>query len=619
MVVYDAEGLVTYANDAFVGAYGWSFEELAKKRIGFVPLDQEEKSAQAWRETLATGRAQFETRRLTKGGNLIDVDIRATSLHGPGGEFTGSVVIHRNVTERKKAELALARSEEQYRKTLESMPVAVWIANAQGRLEYANQAAVRLFRAQSAADLVGRDYLELVIPEERRASGARIRRMREGGGGVPSRRHHILALDGSVVEVESMGSSFDFQGHQVMQGVAQGMSERNRVEMEKAALEAQLRQAQKMEAVGTLAGGVAHDFNNILAAIMGYSELALDSMRVGADCREEIGQVIAAAERARALVRQILTFSRRLEVQARPLDLNRRLGQILDLLNHTLPKMVDIEAQFEEGLKPINADPNQIEQVVLNLASNANDAMPGGGRLLISTKSVVLDQDDCQKRVGLEPGEYALLIVSDTGQGIDEATRAQIFDPFFTTKGPGKGTGLGLSTVYGIVKGHNGYIECESSSGRGTAFKIYFPTLSVSVKEDVEPSAAGALGQSKGETILMADDEQPIRHMVSEILKRKGYKVLTAKNGEEALEIYREKGDEIDLTLLDLGMPGMGGQRCAQSILAGSPQAKILIASGYSSENQVQQCMEQGASGFVAKPYRTADLIRAIRGALDSA
>jgi CheY-like chemotaxis protein len=372
-----------------------------------------------------------------------------------------------------------------------------------------------------------------------------------------------------------------------------------------------------MEAVGTLAGGIAHDFNNILGAVIGYTELAQELAQDGDANGEELEQVLLAAERARDLVRQILTFSRKAEADLRPVSLNRAVREALKLLEPTLPKMIDIQARLAEDLRLVNADPTQVDQVLLNLAANAADAMPEGGRLTIETSNVVLGEEHRRRHPEASPGGYVMLSVADTGHGMDKQTAARIFDPFYTTKEVGKGTGLGLATVYGIVKAHNGYIYCASQPGQGTTFEMFLPVLHAAgpAEAGLDEPAGGPPGGS--ETILLVDDEQALRTLGARALESRGYRVLTADNGEQALEIYRAQTGEVDLVIMDLGMPGMGGRKAMRSILDLNPRVKVVIASGYSPDAQVKDALEAGAAGYVAEPFRKADLLATVRGVLD--
>ncbi|MEW5913016.1 MAG: response regulator [Thermodesulfobacteriota bacterium] len=414
-------------------------------------------------------------------------------------------------------------------------------------------------------------------------------------------------------------SRIQHQGRPHLLLLVSDISRRKRAEQDKAHLEEQLRQAQKMEAVGTLAGGVAHDFNNILTAIIGYSELALAANQRRQDCAAELGGLIKAARQASGLVRQILTFSRKLEPELKPLDLNQEIGQTLEVLKHTLPATVTVETRLQPELPPVNADATQIGLALLNLASNAADAMPAGGRLLLATRSVELDADYCIRHLEARPGPHVMLEVSDNGQGMDRETQEHIFEPFFTTKEPGRGTGLGLATVYGVIKSHGGHILCHSQPGQGTTFQIFLPVGSApALPPSASPAApAGQAALGGQETILVVDDEIPLRELSQRLLAAAGYTVLSAASGEEALALYRQQPGRIGLVLLDLNMPGMGGFKCLREMLALDPGAKVLVASGYAADGQAKAVLEAGAAGFVAKPFRWRDLLAQVRQVLD--
>ena len=387
------------------------------------------------------------------------------------------------------------------------------------------------------------------------------------------------------------------------------ISERKRAESEKDRLEEQLRQAQKMEAIGTLAGGIAHDFNNILGAIYGYSEVALQAAKDERDNAAELMGILKAAQRAKGLVSQILTFSRKVEVELESLDLNRQIESAVDMLGRTLTKMIRIETKLADDLRPVKANATQMEQIILNLATNAQDAMPEGGVLSIETQQLDLDEEYCKQHLGVSAGFYVLLQVSDTGQGMDESTREHIFEPFYTTKGVGKGTGLGLSTVYGIVKNHGGHISCYSDPGLGTTFKIFLPTVGDEIRENAKPEQWPA-GDLKGSgRVLLVDDEEILRELGARILAMAGYAVETAASGEEALLAVEGAYQDFDLIIMDLGMPGMGGLKALEAIMKLHPAAKVIIASGYSASGQVKAVLKSGAAGYVAKPFRSVDIL----------
>ena len=390
----------------------------------------------------------------------------------------------------------------------------------------------------------------------------------------------------------------------------------NRDVTQEVALEAQLFQAQKMEAVGTLAGGIAHDFNNLLQVIQGYTEVLQNEVGRNKSRTEALRKIHRSAKRGADLTRQLLTFSRKVQSERRPLDLNREVEQVKRLLERTIPKMIEIELYLSESPAVVSADPIQIEQAIMNLAVNAKDAMPEGGKIVIETERVRLDQQFCKSHLGAQPGEYVLLSISDTGHGIDQEILEHVFEPFYTTKDVGRGTGLGLAMVYGIVKNHEGYILCYSEVSTGTTFKIYLPAMEQSGQSE-KPVEAEDLFKGGDETILVVDDEEYIRELVVELLTDAGYKVLTATDGEGALKLYGKKQRNIDLIILDLVIPGMGGKKCYEEILKVNPRAKILIVSGYSANGPGKDAIEAGAKAFVGKPFDVSHLLETIREILD--
>jgi CheY-like chemotaxis protein len=299
------------------------------------------------------------------------------------------------------------------------------------------------------------------------------------------------------------------------------------------------------------------------------------------------------------------------------MDLNAEIVRTVKMLERTIPKMISIDMHLASDLAIINGDANQLEQVLMNLGANARDAMPGGGNLIIETSNVHWNDDDCQDGSKSVPGRYARLTVTDTGEGMDAETINHIFEPFFTTKGAGEGTGLGLSTVHGIVKSHGGYIECHSQPGQGASFEIYLPESKADESTLADTIKCGVDVRGGDETILVVDDEKALLEISEDILREYGYNVITADSGEKLLDIYRRAGPSIDLIILDLGMPGMGGRDCLDELLKIDPLAKVLIASGYSAEDQVKQCLAKGAGGFISKPYRLNDMLIKIRQTLD--
>jgi len=395
------------------------------------------------------------------------------------------------------------------------------------------------------------------------------------------------------------------------------IEERTLAEEEKEKLATQLLHAQKMEAVGTLAGGIAHDFNNLLQVISGYVQLLLMKKEIKDTNRLYLNQIDKSAQKAAELTKQLLIFGRKVESKLIPLSLNQEIIEISKLFQRTISKMIDIELDLAENLKLINADLAQLEQIIMNLGLNARDAMPDGGKLTFETKNVVLDEAYCRTHIDVIPGEYVELKISDTGHGIDKKILERIFEPFFTTKEAGKGTGLGLAIVYGLVENHKGHIMCYSEPGQGTIFKIYFPALLIDeIEQELEPEEEAAI-RGGHETVLIVDDEEGLSNQGRDMLNKCGYTAITAKSGEMAIKIYKKEKDRIDLVILDIGMPGMGGYKCMEQLFKVNPEIKVIIASGYATSDRVEKILKSGAADFIDKPYRITDMLNKVREVLD--
>ena len=541
-----------------------------------------------------------------KGG--LHLWLKASPLYDSSGNVVGAIESIRDVTARKRAEEALRESEERYRQLFEMESDAIFLVdNARGAILEVNASASGLY-GYSREEMLRMKNTDLSAEPEETVAATRQRRPR-----VPIRYHR--KKDGTAFPVEITARHFNSRGREVHVAAIRDISFRMEVEEEKRRLQAQLLQAQKMEAIGTLAGGLAHDFNNLLQAVQGYAELVLLRPKQDEPRSRELHEIIRAAKRGAELTRQLLTFSRKVESKPQPMELNRRVEQVKELLARTIPKMIEIELRLADDLKMINADSTQIEQVLMNLAVNAKDAMPEGGRLFVETRNVSLDKAYCDTHLGARPGDYVLLMVSDTGYGMDQETLEHIFEPFFTTKGVGRGTGLGLAMVYGIVKSHNGYITCYSEVGHGTTFKIYLPT--VEEAPEVPRDRVERLPEGGTETILLVDDEESVRQLGKEMLETVGYRVLIASDGEEAMGLCTQRMGDIHLVILDLIMPGIGGKSCLEALLRLDPRVKVLIASGYSVNGRLEETLRSGARAFISKPYELRDLLKRVRDILD--
>ncbi len=400
-------------------------------------------------------------------------------------------------------------------------------------------------------------------------------------------------------------------------GMIMDITEQKRAREEREKLQSQLYQAQKMESIGTLTGGISHDFNNLLQAMSGNIELLLANKSQDHPEVNRLRTVEKLLSRSAGLIRQLLTFSRKAEPVRQLLDLNQEILSAVKILERTIPKMVRIEVHTRDHIRLVHADSVQIEQILLNLGINAADAMPGGGRLTFETRNIDLDEQFSRTHPRTSPGKYVLLMVSDTGRGMDKTTQNHIFDPFFTTKDRGKGTGLGLATVYGIVKSHGGHITCYSEIGQGTTFKIYLPAAKQEQEDETRKEPPATVSVKGTETILVVDDDQEILEVTAEGLNDWGYQVLGAASGEQALEIYQQNTSRIDLVLMDLNMPGMGGYRSMQRMMDINPQVRVLITTGYSI-TQAAQPGKPGAAGIICKPFQLKELMLKIREILDS-
>ncbi|MFH1116506.1 MAG: PAS domain S-box protein [Pseudomonadota bacterium] len=594
-------------NPAAEKMLGWSAEEVMGRLLPSVPADSLEEF-RGFRERIRSGKTLdgVEVRRARRDGTPIDYSIYASPLHDPDGRITGNVCVLVDVTERKRTEELLRQSEEKYRTLFEESIDGVHSVLRDGEITDANASFCGLF-GYTKEEMIGKDIRELYVnPADRQ----RFLKEMEKRGFVKDFEVKLRKKDGKEVHCllsssVHLGKDGSIIGYR---GILRDLTLRK-------ALQRQLLQAQKMESIGTLAGGIAHDFNNLLQVILGYSDMLLFDKKPTDPDYEGLHAIRQAGRDGGELAKRILAFSRRLEPDTRPVNLNNEITRVQKMLERTIPKMIRIEILLADHLMTVNADPGQLEQVLLNLAVNARDAMPDGGRLTIETSNVTLDEDYSRTHLDVEPGEYVLLTLSDTGHGMDREVMGHIFEPFFTTKVPGEGTGLGLAMVFGIVKSHKGHIICYSEPGAGTTFKIYLPAVVGKIEHDV--AATRHLPGFGTETILLVDDEKSIRKFGEQLLRKAGYTVLTATNGIEALEVYRSNQDRIALVLLDLMMPQMGGKHCLEELLKINPRVKVVIASGYSANGPMKDALASGAEGFVNKPFEVKDLLQVVRRTLD--
>jgi PAS domain S-box-containing protein len=501
------------------------------------------------------------------------------------------------------------RSEERYRDLVENAHDIIYSQDLQGNYTSMNQAGAQI-TGYTHEEALALNVSQTVAPEYL----AKTREMltaKLAGERVTAYEMEILAKDGHRITVEANTKLVYHDGIAVgIQGIARDVTERKQ-------LEEQLRQSQKMEAIGQLAGGVAHDFNNLLTAINGYSSLALQRLEDNHPIRSYLEEVKKAGDRAANLTRQLLAFGRKQILQPLAINLNDVVTDMNKMLQRLIGEDIRLTAKLDPALKRIKADPGQVEQVLVNLVVNARDAMPQGGQLTIETAMVELDSAYAGKHIGFVPGKYVMLAVSDNGTGMSDDTRARIFDPFFTTKEKGKGTGLGLSTVYGIIKQSGGNIWVYSELNHGTTFKVYLPQLATATNK-TEPEVVELAPSGGCETILLVEDEDVVRGLARKILEQSGYKVMAASRGAEAIRLCQQRTESIDLLLTDVVMPETSGKEVADRVTELLPGLRVLFMSGYTDEAIVHHGVLDSNVEFIQKPFTPAALVRRVREVLDA-
>lgn len=553
---------------------------------------------------LATGQPARGDREECRLGKTFE--ITTTPLRDSWGTLAGCVQVMRDVTARRHAESALRDSEQRYRTLFESNPNPMWIYDRETLAFLAvNDAAVHHY-GYSRDDFGRMTIRDIRPPSEVEALRAHLEAGHSSYSSAKIWKHR--QKDGTVIDVEISSHALDWLGRPAKMVLALDVTESRQ-------LEEQLQRSQKMEAVGRLAGGVAHDFNNLLGVILGYSDLALQTHAHEEKLAGQISEIRKASQRAADLTRQLLAFSRQQVLEPRVLDLNAVVHDFEKMLRRLIGEDIDLRTALHPNLGRVKADPGQLEQVLMNLAVNARDAMPHGGRLTIETANVELDQQYTAHHYPVVPGRYVLLAVSDTGTGMDETVRAKIFEPFFTTKEKGKGTGLGLPTVYGIVKQSGGYVWVYSEPGAGATFKIYLP---LAQGEPELPAHAEAPVGRGNETILLVEDEEALRRLTRQILESYGYTVLEAENAPRALELANAHAGPLHLLLTDVVMPGMSGRQLATELSGVHPEARVLYVSGYTDNAIVHHGVLRDGVAFLQKPYTQSSLARKVREVLQN-
>jgi PAS domain S-box-containing protein len=611
--ITDPSGAIQYVNHRFTETTGYSAAEVLGKnpRILKSGLTPPSYYQALWRTILAgnTWRSEVQNRR--KSGELYWDAVVISPIRNTRGEITHFLAIQEDVTARKLSEEALRGSERRLRTLFETVNLVVLGLDAHGRVDYVNPYLLAL-TGYAPNEVTGRDWIQTFIPEAQRP------RM-EGVFHELIERESHSHYQNPIVTKEGAERMISWHNTVVRdeRGRATGTLSIGEDITEQRKLEAQLLQAQKMEAVGRLAGGVAHDFNNILTAVFGYLDLVTEELPPESPARDDVSELRTVALRAAGLTRQLLAFSRQQVLQPVVLNLNDVVENLQKMLGRLIGEDVALETVLAGDLSNVRADPGQIEQVILNLAVNARDAMPTGGRLTIETANVTLGEGYVDRHKPAVPGRYVMLAVTDSGTGMDEATMARIFEPFFTTKEKGKGTGLGLATVYGIVKQSGGYIWAYSEVGHGTTFKIYLPEVDQPV-EPVGPPREPSERLTGTETILLAEDDDLLRPLARELLAKLGYQVIDARHADEALDLAARHDGPIHLLLSDVVMPGESGLQLARRLHELRPEVRVLYISGYTDDAVVRHGLLDPGLNFLQKPFTPEALARRVRDVLDA-
>ncbi len=611
------------ANDRALSLLGYSRDELLRMKVRELrdPATLGD-YADRVREQRAEGAARFETRFLCRDGSRLAVEVSIRVFHLDGQPYYQAAI--RDVTERRRLEEALRASEERLRAIIKTEPECVKVIAPDGTLVEMNPSGLAMLEADSLAAAQAVSLIEFVDPEYRPAFVALFKTVMGGGSG--RLQFDVTGLRGSHRTLETNAVPLrDADGRITgLLGVTRDITERVRAETalrqsitEQRRLEEQLAQAQKLESIGRLAGGIAHDFNNLLVAILGNVEFLEEGIRSGQARVEDLQDIRAAGERARDLTAQLLAVARRQVIAPRQLDVVQLVREAEKLLSRVMREDVAMEVILPDGLWPIQGDGGQLQQVILNLAVNARDAMPKGGRFTLEAANVELDDRWAASHSGAAAGPHVLLRFSDTGEGMTDLVKAHLFEPFFTTKPVGHGTGLGLATVYGIVKQSAGFIEWESEPGAGTTFRIYFPRAARGGAAAVPPLARPTFRGT--ETVLVVEDEPAVREIAMRSLSGAGYKVLAAGGGPQALKLLASLDEPLHLLLTDVVMPEVSGKMVAEAASRLQPSTRVLYMSGYANDAIAHHGVLEPGLELLTKPFTPSGLLAKVRAVLDLA
>lgn len=607
-VYVNMDGMILESNDTYKKMLGYNDEEL--KYLGYADItpekwhDIEKKIIKG--QVLTRGFSDiYEKEYRRKNGSIFPVELHTFLIKNKQGKNDGMWTIVRDITNRKQAEQKLKKAAEKWQTTFNSTSDQFLVINKDYQITNANLAASR-FLNLPMEKIVGHHCYEVMHGTDCPPPECPLIKLQQS---LKHEEAEINLAPHNILVQETVDPVFDGNGE--LQGIVHII----RDVTERKKLEAQLHQAQKMELIGRLAGGVAHDYNNMLSVIIGYVELALEKAAPGSALHDDLQEILSAAKRTTSITRQLLTFARKQTIMPQVLDLNETISGMTRMLQRLIGENIDLAWLPAPNIWPVKIDPSQIDQLLANLCINARDAITGVGKVYIETGTAVIDSKYSISQANLLPGDYVLLLVSDNGCGMEREVLDNIFEPFFTTKEPGKGTGLGLSTVYGIVQQHNGFINVYSEPGKGTTFRIYLPRH-IGETADSENQNNEKIWPGRGETILVAEDDEPILRMIGKILENLGYTVLTANSPADAVKIARGRTERIDLLLSDIIMPGMNGRDLAERIVAVHPQIKCLFMSGYAANIIESQGGLQDGIRLIQKPFSVRRLAAEVRNTL---
>jgi two-component system cell cycle sensor histidine kinase/response regulator CckA len=612
IAVVDMEGRRIYNSLSYQKVLGYSAKELKNSSsLEQIHPDDREAVKQAGEEARRTGIGRpLEYRIRHKDGSWRVLESTASVIRNSNGEPEKMVIVNRDVSDRKLAAEALRRSEASFRSVVEDAPYGIYRANLSGQLLMVNSTLVKMLGYESQAELLKANLADDIHRDSREHQ--RLSEMFPRDQGFKDMEVEWKRKDGGTITVRCSGRPVLNEAGALayLEVFAEDITERR-------VLEKQLRMAQKMEAIGRLSGGIAHDFNNLLGVIIGYSQVMKRSLGPSHPSYEHAEEIEKASQRAVSLTRQLLAFSRQQVLEPAILTLNALVSDMEKMLPRLLGEDIKVDLNLDPALGQVKADQSQLEQVLMNLAVNARDAMPDGGKLTVRTANEVLDLAYTRQHPGSKPGRYVVLAVTDTGTGMDPETQAHIFEPFFTTKERDKGTGLGLSTVYGVVKQSGGYIAVDSEKGKGSTFSIFLPRVEQAV-EAPEAVSLKTLSVRGSETILLVEDSEPLRKLAHMFLKDNGYRVLTAADGEDALQVAKQHAAPIHLLLTDVVMPGINGRVLAERLGPWQPGMKVLYMSGYTDSFIAGHgVLEQGIH-LLHKPFTEETLARKVREVLET-